>query len=96
MTGVVIWPCGEDATTGSTIPPDSSKLKRKGPVASWRSGATWVAKIDVTFISGQSPAGDIEGPSAVLVADKAAFGSERIRRWFGRTWHATGRHSPPA
>jgi len=48
-----------------------------------------VAKVDVTFLSGQSPVGDLEGPSADLIADKVAFGSERIRRWFGRTWHAT-------
>jgi sulfide:quinone oxidoreductase len=52
-------------------------------------GHDLVAKVDVTFVPGQSPAGDIEGPSAGLAADKAAFGSERIRRWFGRAWHAT-------
>lgn len=52
-------------------------------------GHDMVAKVDVTFVSGQSPAGDLEGPSAGLAADKAAFGSERIRRWFGRTWRAT-------
>jgi sulfide:quinone oxidoreductase len=47
-----------------------------------------IAKVDVTFLSGQSPRGGLEGPSAELVADKAAFGSERVRRWFGRTWRA--------
>lgn len=59
-------------------------------------GHDMVAKVDVTFVTGQSPAGGLEGPSADLAADKAAFGSERIRRWFGRTWHATGQPSPPA
>jgi sulfide:quinone oxidoreductase len=54
-------------------------------------GHDLVAKVDVTFVPGQSPAGDIEGPSAGLAADKAAFGSERIRRWFGRSWQATQR-----
>jgi len=52
-------------------------------------GRGMIAKVDVTFVSGQSPAGDLDGPSADLVADKTAFGSDRIRRWFGRTWHAT-------
>jgi sulfide:quinone oxidoreductase len=52
-------------------------------------GHDLVAKVDVTFVPGQSPAGDLEGPSAGLAADKTAFGSERIRRWFGRAWHAT-------
>jgi hypothetical protein len=51
-------------------------------------GHDMVAKIDVTSVSGQSPAGDIEGPAADLVADKTAFGSERSRRWFGPTWPA--------
>jgi sulfide:quinone oxidoreductase len=52
-------------------------------------GRDLVAKVDVTFVPGQSPAGGLEGPSAALAADKTAFGSERIRRWFGRTWDAT-------
>lgn len=52
-------------------------------------GRGMIAKVDVTFVSGQSPAGDLEGPSADLVADKTAFGSERAQRWFGRTWLAT-------
>jgi sulfide:quinone oxidoreductase len=55
-----------------------------------------VAKVDVTFISGQSPAGEFDGPSADLVADKTAFGSDRIRRWFGRTWYATQAEVRPA
>ena len=55
-------------------------------------GHDMIAKVDVTFVSGQSPAGGLEGPSTDLVADKAAFGSERIRRWFGRTWHTTEQH----
>jgi sulfide:quinone oxidoreductase len=45
-----------------------------------------VAKVDVTFVSGQAPHGMYEGPSAALVADKAEFGSSRVKRWFGRTW----------
>lgn len=42
-----------------------------------------VAKVDVTFLSGQRPTGDLEGPSPELVADKSEFGSSRIARWFG-------------
>ncbi len=51
-------------------------------------GHGMIAKVDVTFLSSQSPAGDLEGPSAELVADKAAFGSDRVQRWFNRSWHA--------
>jgi len=49
-------------------------------------GHDQVAKVDVTFLSGQAPVGGLEGPSAELAADKAAFGSVRVRRWFGRDW----------
>ena len=49
-------------------------------------GHDQVAKVDVTFLSGQAPHGDMEGPSADLAVDKSAFGATRIQRWFGRTW----------
>ena len=49
-------------------------------------GAGEVGKVDVTFLSGQAPTGDLEGPTPALAAEKSAFGSERIRRWFGRDW----------
>jgi sulfide:quinone oxidoreductase len=50
-------------------------------------GHNQVAKVDVTFVSGQAPRGGrFEGPSPALVADKADFGSSRVHRWFGRTW----------
>jgi sulfide:quinone oxidoreductase len=49
-------------------------------------GYNQVAKVDVTFVSGQAPRGTLEGPSPALVADKADFGSSRVQRWFGRTW----------
>ncbi|MCU7730365.1 NAD(P)/FAD-dependent oxidoreductase [Actinoplanes sp. KI2] len=45
-----------------------------------------VAKVGVTFVAGQPPVGDLEGPSAALAADKTAFGANRIRRWFGHEW----------
>lgn len=48
-----------------------------------------VAKVDVTFRSGERPTGDLQGPSIELAADKVTFGAERIRRWFGRDWHPT-------
>lgn len=47
-----------------------------------------VARVDVTFRTGQAPSGQYEGPSEVLAAAKAEFGSSRIRRWFGRDWVA--------
>jgi sulfide:quinone oxidoreductase len=49
-----------------------------------------VAKVDVTFMSGQRPRGDLVGPSPVLAGDKADFGRSRIRRWFDRDWSALG------
>ena len=53
-------------------------------------GQDTVARVDVTFLSGQAPVGDMEGPSLALAEDKAEFGSSRIQRWFGRTWPAPG------
>ena len=49
-------------------------------------GRNQVAKVGVTFVSGQAPTGWLEGPSPALAADKADFGSSRVQRWFGRTW----------
>jgi sulfide:quinone oxidoreductase len=49
-------------------------------------GHDQVAKVDVTFVSGQMPVGDIEGPSSELARDKVEFGTTRIQRWFGRDW----------
>ena len=53
-------------------------------------GQDEVARVDVTFLSGRAPVGDMEGPSLALAEHKAEFGSSRIQRWFGRTWPATG------
>ena len=46
-------------------------------------GDDTVAKVDVTFHSGEPPVGTLEGPSQELVADKAEFGATRVKRWFG-------------
>lgn len=51
-------------------------------------GGGEVGKVDVTFLSGQAPTGALEGPSLALAADKAAFGTDRVKRWFGRDWTA--------
>jgi sulfide:quinone oxidoreductase len=48
-------------------------------------GHGMVAKVDVTFLSGERPRGGLDGPSPALAADKELFGSSRIQRWFGRT-----------
>jgi len=45
-----------------------------------------IGKVDVQFRPGQPPVGELSGPSVDLAADKAAFGAERVRRWFGREW----------
>jgi sulfide:quinone oxidoreductase len=54
-------------------------------------GHDMIAKVDVTFTSGERPVGRLEGPSVELLRDKAEFGSSRVLRWFGRTWD----RSPP-
>ncbi len=45
-----------------------------------------VGKVEAIFVAGQTPTGEFEDPSLALMRDKAAFGAERIRRWFGREW----------
>jgi sulfide:quinone oxidoreductase len=45
-----------------------------------------VARVEVTFRTGERPNGQFDEPSALLLADKAEFGRSRIRRWFGRDW----------
>jgi sulfide:quinone oxidoreductase len=51
-------------------------------------GQGQVAKVEVTFVSGQAPFGTYDTPSAELTAQKAEFGTSRIQRWFGRDWVA--------
>lgn len=45
-----------------------------------------VARVDVTFVSGEQPSGDLQGPAPEFATDKAEFGSSRIERWFAREW----------
>jgi len=45
-------------------------------------GHDQVARVDVTFLSGQAPIGDMDGPSEAFARDKVEFGSSRIARWF--------------
>jgi sulfide:quinone oxidoreductase len=54
-------------------------------------GEDQVARVDVTFLRGQAPFGDMDGPSEAFAADKVDFGSSRIQRWFGRTWSTDDR-----
>jgi sulfide:quinone oxidoreductase len=49
-------------------------------------GEDQVARVDVTFRSGQAPFGDLVGPSEDLTAAKATFGTDRVQRWFDRPW----------
>jgi sulfide:quinone oxidoreductase len=51
-------------------------------------GRDQVATVEVTFVTGQTPEGHLEGPSPALMAEKAEFGTSRIRRWFGKDWPA--------
>jgi sulfide:quinone oxidoreductase len=45
-----------------------------------------VARVEVTFRSGERPNGQFDEPSGLLLADKAEFGTSRVQRWFGRDW----------
>jgi sulfide:quinone oxidoreductase len=49
-------------------------------------GQASVARVEVTFRSGEPPTGSFDDPSAQLLRDKADFGSTRARRWFGTDW----------
>jgi sulfide:quinone oxidoreductase len=53
-------------------------------------GHDQIGMVDVFFQAGVSPHGDLIGPSADLMAEKARFGTSRIARWFHREWAATG------
>jgi sulfide:quinone oxidoreductase len=45
-----------------------------------------VARVEVQFLSGEPPKAQYDGASVGYTADKAAFGSSRIRSWFGQEW----------
>jgi sulfide:quinone oxidoreductase len=47
-------------------------------------GHDQVGRVDVDFLSGPKPTGTFQKPSEALVAEKALFGSSRLRRWFGK------------
>ena len=51
-----------------------------------------VATVDVTFLSGAAPVGEIQGPSLDLASSKAEFGSSRVMRWLDGLWNA-GAHA---
>lgn len=42
-----------------------------------------VARVEVTFRSGERPTGTFDQPSEQLIAEKADFGTTRLSRWFG-------------
>jgi sulfide:quinone oxidoreductase len=46
-------------------------------------GRDQVARVEVTFLSGEPPRGELEGPSRELAMQKVGFGSSRIARWLG-------------
>ena len=47
-------------------------------------GDAGVAKVDVTFLTGQAPFGEFGEASAEFAADKEEFGASRLVRWFGQ------------
>jgi len=72
---------------------DGSNLKYLGkPKGFYRLGIEFggdeVGRVDVQFLSGEPPKAQYDGASVGYTADKAAFGTSRIRRWFGQDWTA--------
>ena len=61
-------------------------LRRAAASATSSSATARWARSKSIFAAGQTPTGEFEDPSLALMRDKAAFGAERIRRWFGREW----------
>ncbi len=53
-------------------------------------GHDQVARVNVTFLSGQAPSGALDGPSQAIAVDKIDFGTSRIQRWFDRSWVGGG------
>jgi sulfide:quinone oxidoreductase len=49
-------------------------------------GDDTVARVNAVFRTGETPVGIFDAASAGYAAEKAEFGSSRIRRWFGRNW----------
>jgi sulfide:quinone oxidoreductase len=47
-----------------------------------------VARVSVTFVSGQAPSGTYDPPSELHALEKGEFGASRVRRWFDRDWTA--------
>jgi sulfide:quinone oxidoreductase len=58
-------------------------------------GRNQIATVDVTFF-GDRRTGSLVGPSEELMADKAQFGTNRIKRWFGRDWAAASTTVEPS
>jgi NADPH-dependent 2,4-dienoyl-CoA reductase/sulfur reductase-like enzyme len=82
LTTLVSQACPDDAEVTLV---DQAEYDGRG-ICYLEFGHAQVAKVDVTFLAGRTPSGDLEGPSSALAADKAAFGTDRIRRWFDRDW----------
>ena len=45
-----------------------------------------IGRVEVTFRRGERPFGRFDDASDRYRADKVAFGTDRVRRWFGREW----------
>jgi sulfide:quinone oxidoreductase len=54
-------------------------------VCYFEAGGGTVGKVDVNFLSGQSPTALFTAPSRELAEDKTRYRTQREQRWFGRT-----------
>ena len=46
-------------------------------------GGGRVGRVDIDFLTGPKPTGQLRGPSSAVAAEKVEFGSSRRARWFG-------------
>jgi sulfide:quinone oxidoreductase len=82
---------GQAAVVAAQI---TARIRDGGPPATYDGkgvcylefGHDLVGKVTVTFLSGEAPTGGLEGPSEAIAADKVAFGTSRVQRWFDRQW----------
>ena len=82
---------GQAAVVAAQI---TARIRDGGPPATYDGkgvcylefGHDLVRKVTVTFLSGEAPTGGLEGPSEAIAADKVAFGTSRVQRWFDRQW----------
>jgi sulfide:quinone oxidoreductase len=61
----------------------AGSLRFDGAATCYVETGTSVARIDVNFLSYDTPVAKFTAPTTKLVAEKREFGTSRLSRWFG-------------